>query len=178
MTIGRGAACELDLTFVDIDPAQQRIAAEFLEVPEGAAGKFAGRDARAFLRGDPGGWDAIVVDAFSNPRSRPRHLVTGEFYRLVRSKLADGGTLYVNHVAYPGEERFLTRAERTLRSVFARCSMRTTDLRGEKGWHAESSSPRNLLLRCSKSELDSDRAVYSDALPRAELDRSLRLDGQ
>ena len=178
MTIGRGAPCELDLTFVDIDPAQESIAAEFLGIPEGTAGEFFGRDARAFLRGDRGGWDAIVVDAFSNPRSLPRHLVTAEFYRLARSKLAGGGSLYVNHVAYPGEERFLTRAERTLRSVFAGCSMRTTDQRGQpSGWHAEASSPRNLLFRCPKSELDSDNAVYSDAVPRAELDRSLRRRG-
>ena len=177
MTIGRGASCELDITFVDIDPAQESIAAEFLGVPQGSAGRFIGRDARAFLRGDRGGWDAIVVDAFSNPRSLPRHLVTGEFYRLARSKLASGGALYVNHVAYPGEERFLTRAERTLRSVFADCSVRTTDLQQETGWHGEAAVGRNLLFRCPKSELDSDWAVYTDAVPRAELDRSLWRSG-
>ena len=33
MSIGQGAPCELDLTFVDIDPAQEQIAAQFLEVP-------------------------------------------------------------------------------------------------------------------------------------------------
>ena len=179
MTIGRGAPCELDLTFVDVDPAQQSISAEFLGLPQGTAGKFAGRDARAFLREDPGGWQAIVVDVFSNPLSTPQHLLTAEFYRLVRSKLDDGGSLYVNHTAYPGEELFLTRVERTLRSVFANCSSRTTmDFATETGWHAEASMPRNLLFRCRKSELDADRAVYSDAVPRAELDRSLRLQGR
>ncbi len=179
MTIGRGAPCELDLTFVDIDPAQESIAAEFLGVPEGTAATFEAQDARAFLRGERGGWDAIVVDAFSNPRSLPRHLLTGEFYRLARSKLAGGGSLYVNHVAYPGEERFLTRAERTLRSVFAGCSMRTTDLGQTTGWHDEATVGRNLLFRCPKSGLDGDRAVYTDAVPRAELDRSLwRRSGQ
>ena len=178
MTIGRGAPCALDLTFVDVDPAQQSISAEFLGVPQGSAGKFAGRDARAFLRGDPGGWSAIVVDVFSNPRSTPQHLLTVEFYRLVRAKLSDGGSLYVNHTASPGEELFLTRVERTLRSVFADCSSRTTmDFAAETGWHAEASSLRNLLFRCRKSALDADRAVYSDAVPRAELDRSLRLHG-
>ncbi len=175
MTVGRGAPCELDVTFVDIDPAQQRIAAEFLEVPQDQAGTFEGRDARAFLRGDPGGWDAIVVDAFSNPRSMPRHLLSVEFYRLARSKLEDGGSLYVNHLAYPGEELFLTRAERTLRSVFADCSSRTMDLDPGIGWHDEASHSRNLLFRCRLSDLDADRAVYSDSVSRADLDRSLRL---
>ena len=177
MTIGRGAPCKLDLTFVDVDPAQQSISAEFLGVPQGTAGKFAGRDARAFLRGDPGGWQAIVVDVFTNPRSTPRHLLTAEFYRLARSKLAEEGTLYVNHTAYPGEELFLTRVERTLRSVFADCSARPANLDPGTGWHAEASSSRNLLFRCRKSELDNDRAVYTDAVPRAGLDRSLRLGG-
>ena len=179
MTIGRGAPCELDLTFVDVDPAQQSISAEFLGLPEGTAGKFAARDARAFLREDPGGWQAIVVDVFSNPLSTPQHLLTAEFYRLVRAKLDNGGSLYVNHTASPGEELFLTRVERTLRSVFADCSSRTTmDFATETGWHAEASVPRNLLFRCRKSALDADRAVYSDAVPRADLDRSLRLQGR
>ena len=177
MTVGRGAPCELDLTFVDIDPAQERIAAEFLELPKGSAGNFAGRDARAFLHDDPGSWGAIVVDAFSNPRSLPRHLLTSEFYRLARSKLRDGGSLYVNHVAYPGEELFLTRAERTLRSVFADCSVRTLNRVQGTGWHDEASSSRNLLFRCRLSELDGDNAIYSDAVPRADLDRSLRRRG-
>ena len=175
MTIGRGAPCKLDLTFVDLDPAQQSIATQFLEVPEGAAGKFAAQDARAFLRGDPGGWNAIVVDVFSNPRTVPRHLLSVEFYRLARSKIAAGGSLYVNHTTYPGEELFFTRAERTLRSVFADCSSRPVHLDPGTGWHAEATVAHNLLFRCRKSGLDIDRAVYSDAVPRADLDRSLRL---
>ena len=177
MTVGRGAPCDLDLTFVDIDPAQERVAEQFLEVPQGEAGNLIGRDARAFLRDDPGGWEAIVVDVFTNPFSTPRHLLTVEFYRLARSKLASGGSLYVNHVCYPGEERFLTRAERTLRSVFADCSVRTMDRVQGTGWHDEASSSRNLLFRCRLSELDGDNAIYSDAVPRAELDRSLRRRG-
>ena len=175
MTIGQGAPCELELTFVDIDPEQEKIAARFLGVPEGEAGEFAGIDARAYLRNDPGGWPAIVVDAFTNPRSLPRHLLTAEFYRLARSKLADGGSLYVNHTAYPGEELFITRAERTLRSVFSTCTFRAVQLDQGVEWHEEASFDRNLLFRCTKSPLDGDRAVYSDSVSRADLDRSLRL---
>ncbi len=173
MTIGQGAPCRLDLTFVDLDPAQERLAAGFLDRPPGRAGRFRARDARAFLLADPGGWDALVADAFSNWRSLPRHLLTVEFYRLARQRLRPGGSLYVNHVAYPGETLFLTRAERTLRSVFADCARRATGLPPGRGWHAAASSPRNLLFRCRQSDLDGDRAVYSDALPRADLDRSL-----
>ena len=175
MTIGRGAPCDLKLTFVDIDPAQERIASEFLGVPEGTAGTFAGRDARAFLRDDPGGWQAIVVDVFTNPRSLPRHLLTAEFYRLARTRLADGGSLYVNHTAYSGEELFLTRAERTLRSVFSTCTVRAAQLDESVAWHEEASFDRNQLFRCPKNSLDGDRVIYSDSVSRADLDRSLRL---
>ena len=51
MSLGKGAPCALDVTFVDIDPAQERIAELFLGVPPGQAGTFQAGDARAFLRG-------------------------------------------------------------------------------------------------------------------------------
>ncbi len=178
MTIGQGAPCALEPVFLDLDPDLERIASDFLDVPEGAAGTFHARDARAFLRDDPGGWDAIVADAFTNWRSVPRHLLTVEFYGLARSRLRPGGSLYVNHVAHgdpAGERLFLTRVERTLRSVFAGCAMRETGLPPGTGWHAAATIPRGLLFRCLRSDLDGDRAVYSDALPRADLDRGLRL---
>ena len=174
MTLGRGAPCELDLTFVDIDPAQRRIAGLFLREDPDSAGAFVARDARAFLRGDGGGWQAIVVDTYSNARTLPQHLLTVEFYRLARSRLAAGGTLYVNHLTWPDDALFRTRAERTLRSVFADCSQWPVGIERGLGWQRAAAEPGNLLLRCRRSALDGDRAVYSDALPRADLDRSLR----
>ena len=174
MTLGRGAPCELDVAFVDIDPAQRAIAGLFLRAATATSGTFAAADARAFLRDDPGGWPAIVVDTYSNPRILPQHLVTVEFYRLARSRLSEGGALYVNHLAWPGDTLFRTRAERTLRSVFADCSSWPVGLERGGGWVVASSEPGNLLYRCRKSEHDADRAIYSDAVPRADLDRSLR----
>ena len=173
MTLGRGAPCELDVRFVDIDPAQERIAGEFLGEPAGDP--FEAGDARAWLAADAGGWPAIVLDTYSNPRWAPQHLLTVEFHRLARSRLAEGGSLYVNLVTWPpGDALFRTRAERTLRSVFADCSSWPVGAGRGRGWHRELSEPTNLLLRCSRSVLDGDRAVYSDAVPRSDLDRSLR----
>ena len=122
MTLGRGAPCDLEVAFVDIDSAQRRIAGLFLGAPIETSGTFAAADARAFLRDDPGGWPAIVVDTYSNPWILPQHLLTVEFYRLARVRLAEAGALYVNHLAWPDDTLFRTRAERTLRSVFADCS--------------------------------------------------------
>ncbi|MDE0432759.1 MAG: fused MFS/spermidine synthase [Bryobacterales bacterium] len=175
MTIGQNAPCELDLTFVDIDPEQEEISSQFLGVPARTAGNFIAKDARTFLRSDPGGWPAIVIDVFTTTRSVPRHLLTAEFYRLARSRLADGGSVYVNHTTYPSEALFITRAERTLRSVFAACTVRATQLPPSTDWHEETSFDRNLLFRCGKSPLDGDRVIYSVSVSRADLDRSLRL---
>ena len=115
------------------------------------------------------------MDVFTNPRAVPHHLLTVEFYRLARSRLADGGSLYVNFAAYPNEGLFLTRAGRTLRSVFSACSSRSTSHHQILEWHDEASFDRNLLFRCTKTPLDGDRAIYSDSVTRADLDRSLRL---
>ena len=174
MTLGRGAPCALDTTFVDIDPAQKRIAGLFLGLPSEEAGRFAAADARAFLRGDAGGWEAIVVDTYSNSRTLPQHLLTVEFYRLARSRLADDGSLYVNHLTWPDDALFRTREERTLRSVFADCSAWPVGIEQGRGWHEALTGTGNLLFRCRKSGLDGDQSIYSDGLPRADLDRSLR----
>ena len=174
MTLGKGAGCALDVTFVDIDPAQERIAERFLEMPAREAGRFEAGDARAWLRGAAGGWEAIVVDTYSNSRTLPQHLLTAEFYRIARARLADGGSLYVNQLTWPQDALFRTRAERTLRSVFADCSAWPVGIERGRGWHEAVSEPGNLLFRCRRSDFDGDSAIYSDAVPRADLDRSLR----
>lgn len=97
-TLGKGAPRVLEITFVDIDPAQERIAELFLGAPPGKAGTLQAGDARAFLQGDAGGWEAIVVDTYSNSRTLPQQLVTAEFHPLARSRLEDGGSLYVHHL--------------------------------------------------------------------------------
>ena len=97
-----------------------------------------------------------------------------EFYRLARSRLLDGGSLYVNFLAWPEDALFRTRAERTLRSVFAGCSAWPVAIEQGRGWHEALSGSGNLLLRCQESDIDGDRAIYSDAVPRADLDRSPR----
>ena len=88
-----------------------------------------------------------VVDTYSNRRTLPQHLLTVEFYRLARSRLLAGGSLYVNFLAWPEDALFRTRAERTLRSVFAGCSAWPVAIEQGRGWHQELSGPGNLLLR-------------------------------
>lgn len=61
-----------------------------------------------------------------------------------------------------------------MRSVFADCSAWPVGIERGRGWHEALSEAGNLLFQCRKSGLDGDRAIYSDAVPRADLDRSLR----
>ena len=175
MSFGRNSPCELALTFVDIDPAQESISAQFLDLAEESAAELVIEDARSFLRNTDARWNAILIDVFTNPRVVPNHLLTKEFYFLARSRLIDDGSLYVNFAAYPNESLFLSRAGRTLRSVFAACSSRSSDHDRLIPWHDESSFDRNLVLRCTKGPHDGDRTIYSDSVSRADLDRSLRL---
>ena len=58
--------------------------------------------------------------------------------------------------------------------MFAGCSAWPVAIEQGRGWYEALSKPGNLLLRCQESDLDGDRAIYSDAVPRADLDRSLR----
>ena len=149
MTIGRGAPCELDLTFVDVDPAQQSISAEFLGLPEGTAGKFAARDARAFPARRSRRLAGKSSWTYFPTRSRhPKHLLTAEFLPASES---EAGTTAVPSTSTTrlllAKSCFSRGAERTLRSVFADCSSRTTmDFVADAGWHAEASMPRNLLF--------------------------------
>ena len=61
LTLGKGAACTLEVTFVDIDPVQERIAKLFLGTPPDKAGRFRAEDARAFLRGDAGVLNLTII---------------------------------------------------------------------------------------------------------------------
>jgi len=62
-----------------------------------------------------------VLDAYADPTALPAHLLTREFFALARSRLKQDGTLYVNLIVAPAPDRLSTRADRTLRSVFAAC---------------------------------------------------------
>ncbi len=172
-TLGRGRDCFPPPVFVDIDPAVGRVAGELLFGP--APGPLVVADARAFLRrGDPA-WDVVVVDAYSHELTFPSHLGTAEFFSAVRGSLAVGGIAYLNVLTPPDSARFLSRLDRTVRSVFAECRTWSVLAHGRREPLVRAvGRPDNLVYRCLRSPHDGDAAVYSDALPRIDLDRGLR----
>ena len=170
-TLGRGRDCEMTIEFVDIDPEQKRIGEVFLQEPPKTT--LVAADARRYLLDNDRQWDAIVADAYTHESTAPEHLLTVEFFRLARSRITDGGALYLNLIVVPGDRQFRTRVDRTLRSTFAECD--TRNARNEPGhWSPIGTRNANLVYRCTKSPLDGDRTIYSDSVPKVSIDRKLR----
>ncbi|MCY3812385.1 MAG: fused MFS/spermidine synthase [Gammaproteobacteria bacterium] len=166
-TFGRGRPERLaEIVYVDVDPRLGEAADLFLGSPP-RSGTYAAMDGRAYLLRHEEAFDAVVLDAFADRTTMPAHLVTREFFALARSRLAAGGTLYLNLIAPPRPERLAARIERTLRSAFAWC--RTHAAGNTARWH-------NLVFACARSELDGDAAVYSDGGARGETDGPPRVD--
>ena len=161
-TFGRGRPeTAADIVYVDVDDRLGEVAGAFLGAPP-RSGTYAALDGRAYLLRREAAFDAIVLDAYADRTAVPAHLVTREFFVLARSRLAEGGALYMNLIAPPGPDRLATRIERTLRTVFAWC--RAEVVGDPSRWH-------NLVFACARSHLDGDAAVYSDRGPRGETDR-------
>ena len=160
-TFGRGRpARAADIVYVDVDDRLGEVAGAFLGAPP-RSGTYVAMDGRAYLVRHEAAFDAIVLDAYADRTTVPAHLVTREFFALARSRLTEGGALYMNLIAPPVPERLATRIERTLRAVFASCR---THVAGDASrWH-------NLVFACARSGFDGDAAVYSDGGPRGETD--------
>lgn len=102
---------------VEIDPELSRIGRRWFGL-EGPRLHLHTADARPFLRRSDGGFDAILVDAYRQPYI-PFYLTTREFFALVRSRLAPGGSVIVN-VGHPrGDPRLEEVLAATMRTAFA-----------------------------------------------------------
>ena len=160
-TFGRGRPADAaEIVFVDVDARLAPVADAFL-APFLRRGRYAAMDGRAYLLRHEDRFDAIVLDAFTDRTATPAHLLTREFFALARSRLEQDGTLYVNLIVAPAPDRLSTRADRTLRSVFAGC--RNEELGAASRW-------RNRVYACMRHALDGDATVYSDANGSVEVD--------
>ena len=100
-------AVELDKDVVDL-------AKKYFRFKETASLRTVVSDGRAFLIKDPERWDVIMIDAYRGPFV-PFHLLTKEFYTLMKSRLAPGGVVVQN--IEPSTMLF-DSATATLASVF------------------------------------------------------------
>jgi len=87
------------------------------------SGPYRGRaviqDGRKYLADHPGLVDFIVLDAY-NSDTIPFHLITREFFELVRGRLTADGLLAINYIGPPGGDFVTDSLFRTLGEVFGR----------------------------------------------------------
>ena len=120
------------ITVAEIDPAVTRIASEqFWFDPDGV--EILHEDARrALLSPSAGRYDVIVGDAFGDI-AVPQHLITREFFQLVRSRLADDGVFLMNVIDFVEQLDALAAIHLTLTSVFPSVEIWTEETPPEPG---------------------------------------------
>lgn len=107
---------ELELDFVEIDRAMAELARDYMGFEQSGRVRLHLGDARRFLADSERRWDLVFCDTYLG-LSVPFHLTTVEFFRLVRSRLDEGGVVAVN-VAAPIDQPFTAALVATLRRVF------------------------------------------------------------
>ena len=99
---------------VEIDKDVVDLAKKYFGFKESGRMRAVVADGRSFLMRDNDRWDIILIDAYRGPFV-PFHLLTKEFYALVKSRLAPGGVVVQN--IEPSTMLF-DSATATLNSVF------------------------------------------------------------
>ena len=99
---------------VEIDKDVVDLAKKYFGFKESGRMRAVVADGRSFLMRDNDRWDIILIDAYRGPFV-PFHLLTKEFYTLVKSRLAPGGVVVQN--IEPSTMLF-DSATATLHSVF------------------------------------------------------------
>ena len=105
---------------VEIDPAVVRAGHDYFRLGEFPQIRPHATDGRRFLRQSDGDYDLIFGDAYQGVRSIPAHLVTREFFELVRDRLSADGLFMMNVItALEGDGSMLLAALlRTMGEVF------------------------------------------------------------
>jgi spermidine synthase len=99
---------------IEIDPAVIKAAKTYFGVKETARVRYLEGDARVHLNRHPDRYDLILVDAFHGGYV-PFHLLTREFYTLLKQRLAPGGAAAFN--VHDGTKLYASTLV-TLRAVF------------------------------------------------------------
>ncbi len=101
---------------VEIDPTVSKVGYQYLGMGEANLTVHTA-DARPWLQSTSSRFDAIAIDAYRQPYI-PFHLVTREFFEVVREHLRPGGVVMINVAGPPGEDEALERIAATMATVF------------------------------------------------------------
>jgi spermidine synthase len=83
------------VTSVELDPTVVELAKKYFGIKEEPNFAIVNRDGRLFLSESKERYDVILIDAYRGPFV-PFHLLTKEFYQIVKDHLADGGVVAQN----------------------------------------------------------------------------------
>jgi spermidine synthase len=86
---------EVRITSVELDPVVFELARKYFNVKTGETFRVVTKDGRLFLADSKAKYDIILIDAY-RAAFVPFHLLTKEFYEIVRDHLADGGVVAQN----------------------------------------------------------------------------------
>jgi len=117
---------EAAITTVEIDPGVITAAKTYFGLRESGRMRYRAGDGRVFLNRDSERYDLILVDAYRGGYV-PFHLLTREFYGLVKQRLAPGGAAAFN--VHDGSKLYASTIK-TLGEVFAALDLYPTG-RGE-----------------------------------------------
>jgi len=83
------------VTSVELDPAVVELARKYFGIRDEPGFAVVNQDGRMFLSQTKDRFDIILIDAYRGPFV-PFHLLTREFYQLVKAHLAEGGVVVQN----------------------------------------------------------------------------------
>jgi spermidine synthase len=86
---------DVQVTSVELDPTVLELAKKYFGIKDEPNFHVANRDGRLFLQESKDKYDIILIDAYRGPFV-PFHLLTKEFYTIVKDHLADGGVVAQN----------------------------------------------------------------------------------
>ena len=101
---------------VEIDPVVSEAGAKYLDM-SGPNLTVHEADARFWMAGNRGPFEAVVVDAYRQPYI-PFHLATTEFFEQVRDRLTPTGVVAINVGTPPNDDQVVRAIAATMRTVF------------------------------------------------------------
>ena len=85
----------VQVTSVELDPTVIELARKYFGIKDESNFQLVNRDGRLFLSESKDRYDIILIDAYRGPFV-PFHLLTREFYQIVKDHLAEGGVVAQN----------------------------------------------------------------------------------
>jgi spermidine synthase len=120
----RNAPGNNEFIYVDIDPALQDWSEKYFGLKSDGV-TTVDNDARSFIIGQPDkSLSVVFMDTYSTAYDAPEHLMTAEYFSLVKSKLQSNGVIIINTLLDPlFRDDFSKRFYNTIQSVFPYCQV-------------------------------------------------------